>query len=387
MLKLRNIYIGLFFLIMTSCQNKNNDSLETPFGMVNLADTAEVESADEVFTLDDVQTAGEMIMLTTSGPDTYYDYHGRGMGVQYLLVQRFAEHQGVGVRVELCKDSAEVEKRLADGEADIAVFGLKEEKDKKGTSIEQVNIKGPLADTLMTWYKPSMLAEARSEEQSLLTRKRVKRKIFSPMLDRSRGIISRYDSHFMTYGANIRWDWRLLAAQCYQESCFDPQARSWAGACGLMQIMPTTADQIGLARADIFDPEKNIAAATRYIAQLEAKFTDVPSGMERTKFVLASYNGGYHHIRDAMALAQKYGKRQQVWADVAPYVLGLMRREMYTDPVVKNGYMRGQETVDYVQKIMQRYASYRPNAKINQDDIRVTNPRRAAGGRKRKYDI
>ena len=92
------------------------------------------------------------------------------------------------------------------------------------------------------------------------------------MLNRDGGIISHYDGYFQRYASTIRWDWRLMAAQCYQESTFDPEARSWAGACGLMQIMPSTADHLGLPRANIFNPEQNIAAAAKYLGELEHNF-------------------------------------------------------------------------------------------------------------------
>lgn len=132
----------------------------------------------------------------------------------------------------------------------------------------------------------------------------IRRHTYSPMLNASAGIISEYDHLFQKYAPLTRWDWRLLAAQCYQESTFDPNARSWAGACGLMQIMPATADMIGLSRANIFDPEENIAAAARYIKTLNGKFLDIRDRNERCSFILASYNGGFFHIRDAMALTK-----------------------------------------------------------------------------------
>ena len=113
--------------------------------------------------------------------------------------------------------------------------------------------------TLLAWQ--TLHDEVKKQEAYLLSSRSVRRRVFAPMLNRSGGIISHYDAYFQRYAQTIRWDWRLLAAQCYQESCFDPQAKSWAGACGLMQIMPSTADHLGLARADIYHPEKNIAAA------------------------------------------------------------------------------------------------------------------------------
>ena len=75
-----------------------------------------------------------------------------------------------------------------------------------------------------------------------------------------------------------------------------------------MQIMPGTADHLGLPRASIYDPEQNIADEARYLGELDRNFSDIPERSERTKFVLAAYNGGHFHIRDAMTLARKHGK-------------------------------------------------------------------------------
>ena len=126
-----------------------------------------------------------------------------------------------------------------------------------------------------------------------------------------------------------------------------------------MQIMPGTAKHLGLPMENIFDPESNIAASAKYLAELNQQFNDIQHPIERCKYVLASYNGGSFHIRDAMALARKYGKNQYRWADVAEYVLKLQSSQFYNDPIVKRGYMRGSETVDYVDRIMARWEQYR----------------------------
>ena len=91
-----------------------------------------------------------------------------------------------------------------------------------------------MSEEFKSWYRPSLIEEVRKEETALLTTKKVRRRVFSPMLDAKGGIISHYDHYFMTYSRDIRWDWRLLAAQCYQESTFDPRAVSFVGAKGLM---------------------------------------------------------------------------------------------------------------------------------------------------------
>lgn len=314
----------------------------------------EVEKTDSIddFDLDEIQRSGEMIMLTLSGPEFYYDYRGRHLGTQYLLAERFAAQLGVRLRVEVCRDSTEMVERFRSGESDMmastVVGHLVVSPDKK-----------ELKHELESWYRPELLTEVRQQEAYLMSSQSVKRRIFSPMLDRKGGIISRYDGFFQQYGRSIRWDWRLLAAQCYQESTFDPQATSWAGAKGLMQIMPQTADHLGLPRNQLTDPEQNIAAATRYLGELEHSFSDIRDRRERTFFVLASYNGGIHHVRDAMALCQRDGRNAHQWNVVAEYVLKLAQPKYYNDPIVKYGYMRGTETVDYVEKIQQRWESYR----------------------------
>ena len=353
---------------VTSCADDKKDKIVTPWGEVG-QDSIPTGTS---FTVDDIVSNGELIILTMSGPETYYDYRGQGMGTQYLLCEKFAQKLGVSLRVELCKDTTEMLTRLENGDADLIAFPLpKDIKSKNkvifcGAGIDSLGVQWAvaggnceLADSLNAWFKPSMYAEVRQEEGYIFSSRSVKRHVYAPYLNRKNGIISRYDHLFKKYAPIARWDWRLMAAQCYQESCFDPQARSWAGACGLMQIMPSTADHIGLSRTAIYDPENNVRAAAEYLRELTGYFRDVQNSAERQLFVLAAYNGGYFHIRDAMALARKNGKNPYRWKDVAYYVLALERPQYYNDPVVKYGYMRGSETVGYVDRIRQRYAQYR----------------------------
>lgn len=367
-MNIRYLYIlSSALLLLAGCDSQPKVET-TPWGTVVGSDS--IPDDDEAFSLSDIQTNGELIVLTMTGPDSYYEYHGKGMGVQYLLAEKFAQKLGVSLRVDVCKDTAEMVRRLKDGEADIVAYmlpkakaaelamaGVRDSSGQKGWLVADKD--GELAKALNGWFKQGMIAQTLKDENFLLSTGSVKRRVFSPMLNRAGGVISRYDRHFQQYAPLARWDWRLIAAQCYQESTFDPQARSWAGACGLMQIMPTTADVVGLSRNDLFDPEKNIAAACKYIAMLNGKFSDVRERQERINFVLASYNGGFYHVRDAMALAEKYGKNKYRWADVREFILGLQTPHYYNDPVVKSGYMRGSETADYVDRINARYADYR----------------------------
>ena len=369
----------IFILILLcSCGQKKQETVVTPWG--EIADTI---PTDDSFDLDEIQRNGELLALTLPGPETYYDYRGKHLGAQYLLAQKFADKLGVSLRMEVCRDSAEMLQRLEDGEADLICYPMT----KKGLGWLVGDDKEDLEEELKAWYKPGMLAEVKKEEEFLLSNRAVRRRVFAPMLNRAGGVISHYDGFFQRYASTIRWDWRLLAAQCYQESTFDPKARSWAGACGLMQIMPGTADHLELSRANIYDPEQNIAAAVRYLAELERNFSDIREHSERTKFVLAAYNGGHFHIRDAMALARKNGRNANSWREVESFVLGLSQPQYYNDPVVKNGYMRGSETVDYVRKIHERWNGYRGVKTVRAISGPQGIPQKAKHERKKKYQI
>ena len=386
---INKIAIIFITLLVCACTQKKQEPVVTPWGEIQ-----DSIPQDDNFDLEEIQRNGEIIALTLTGPETYYDYHGKHLGAQYLLAQRFADKLGVMLRMEVCRDTAEMLQRLADGEADLICYPL----NKKGSSTKDRSValqsgwmvgddKEDLARELKAWWKPTLLAEVKKEEDFLLSSRSVTRRVFSPMLNRAGGVISHYDGYLQRYASTIRWDWRLLAAQCYQESTFDPHAHSWAGACGLMQIMPGTADHLGLARSDMYDPEKNIAAAVRYLGELEHTFRDIGDRTERIKFVLAAYNGGHFHIRDAMALAQKNGRNPRRWGDVEPYVLGLSRPEYYNDPVVKYGYMRGSETTEYVRKIHERWNGYRGVKTIRAGFSPNTTPQKAKRERKKKYQV
>lgn len=363
---LRNLLILSALLFVTACARKQQ-AVTTPWGETIGDEEGDTAVVAQNFSYNDILDAGEIIMLTMSGPDSYFDYHGRAMGTQYLLCERFAQKIGVSVRVEVCKDTADMIKKLQNGDGDIIVWQLARKQTKGllacGASTDSTSWvvrrdSKQLADSLRGWYRPALLAQVKKEERYAFSTANVRRHVYAPMLNAAKGEISSYDHYFKMYAAACRWDWRLMAAQCYQESTFDPKAYSWAGARGLMQIMPSTAASLGLSEGDMYNPEANIAAAARYIVKLNGLFGDVRSYDERINFVLASYNGGHFHVRDAMALARKNGRNPYRWADVADYVLKLTQPAYYNDPVVKYGYMRGTETVDYVARIRSRWEQY-----------------------------
>ncbi len=173
------------------------------------------------------------------------------------------------------------------------------------------------------------------------------------------GNLSGYDDLLKRYAPTIGWDWRLLGSQMYQESRFQPRARSWAGAMGLLQIMPGTARDLGLA--DPYDPEQNVEAAARYLKWLEDEYwiDKVPDPDERVKFILASYNAGPGHIFDAQRLAEAAGGDPTSWDDVAFWLLRKSDPDVYNRPEVRHGFARGLEPVHYVSIILERYEHYK----------------------------
>ena len=172
------------------------------------------------------------------------------------------------------------------------------------------------------------------------------------------GVLSDYDDLLKRYAPTVGWDWRLLGSQMYQESRFKPRAQSWAGAMGLLQIMPGTAADLGLE--DPYDPEQNVEAAARYLKWLEDEYwaDRIGDPAERTKFILASYNAGPGHIFDAQRLAEAEGGDPETWEDVAYWLLQKSDPEVYNRPEVRHGYARGLEPVHYVSIILERYAHY-----------------------------
>lgn len=362
-------------LLFVGCSAKKEQPELTPWGspveQEASADTMGHKSTGAL-SLEDIVSNGELIMLTVNGPTTYYEYHGRGMGLQYMLCEKFAQQIGVSLRVEECKDTAEMVSKLARGEGDIIAVPLPRRTEDKGNHLLFCGVtpdstrtqwavadgNRSLADTLNAWFKPQLISQVRKEEAFLLSSRSITRHVYSPFLNRQKGVISKYDRLFQTYAPTARMDWRLMAAQCYQESCFDPNAKSWAGAQGLMQIMPSTAAHLGLPQSMAHDPEANVAASARYMAELQGLLSDIGDPAQRILYALAAYNGGLYHIRDAMALAKKHGRNPHNWGDVSEFVLLLSQPAYYCDPVVKHGYMRGTETVDYVQRIRARWAEY-----------------------------
>lgn len=173
------------------------------------------------------------------------------------------------------------------------------------------------------------------------------------------GQVSVYDELIKEESQRFDMDWRLIASIIYQESRFIPDAESWAGALGLMQLMPETAERFGVQ--SITSPRDNIRGGMQLLQWLDERLAlRVEDSNERLKFVLAAYNVGIGHVLDAMKLAEKYGMNPTIWNDnVDFFLLHKSDPKYYNDPVVEFGYCRGEEPYQYVREILERYDHYK----------------------------
>lgn len=188
-------------------------------------------------------------------------------------------------------------------------------------------------------------------------KKDFRRRVKSDFYSLNNEEISPYDDLIQTHAEKIDWDWRLVASLIYQESRFDPNNSSWANAKGLMQLMPKTAEELGVE--DRSDPTQSISGGTKYLNQIWNNFDNIKDTTQRAKFTMASYNCGLYHVKDAQKLAAARGLDSLVWDDnVDDMILALSHRKNYNNPIIKYGYVRGIEPYNYVNQIYERYAHY-----------------------------
>ncbi len=188
-------------------------------------------------------------------------------------------------------------------------------------------------------------------------RRNFRKRIQSDFYSLTNNSISQYDELIKENSETVGWDWRLVASQIYQESRFDPKANSWAGAGGLMQIMPAVAEELGVENR--MNPEQSIRGGTKFLKRLWDNFEEIEDSVQRIKFSLASYNCGYYHVLDARTLAEMNNLDPNRWDDnVEKMILELSYPDNYNKEGIKYGYVRGIEPYTYVRQIFERYNHY-----------------------------
>ena len=167
--------------------------------------------------------------------------------------------------------------------------------------------------------------------------------------------LSPFDPLVKQLAQEYDFDWRLLTSQMYQESRFNPRARSEAGAQGLMQVLPITATQMGFD--DLRKPEVGLHAGIKYLHWLRERFEmDIPV-LDRIWFALAAYNAGLGHVLDARRLAEQQGLDPNRWFNQVEKAMQLLSKPKYADKA-RHGYVNSSEVIRYVQSIRDRYHAY-----------------------------
>ncbi|MBO6622301.1 MAG: transporter substrate-binding domain-containing protein [Balneola sp.] len=176
---------------------------------------------------------------------------------------------------------------------------------------------------------------------------------FTPDIEVQRfGGISPYDSLLQTVASEFDLDWVMLTSIAAQESKFDPNSESWAGAVGIMQVLPRFSE---IPLESLYDPEINIREGARILKEQMDHYSYMDS-TSQWQFALATYNAGPGHVADARRLAIDHNDDPNEWESVSKALLRLMQRKYYQH--ARYGFCRGIETVRYVNEITNRSNTY-----------------------------
>ncbi|MDH3219902.1 MAG: membrane-bound lytic murein transglycosylase MltF [Gammaproteobacteria bacterium] len=168
---------------------------------------------------------------------------------------------------------------------------------------------------------------------------------------RMRTHLPKYEELFKKAAAEVELDWRLLAAIGYQESLWNPRAKSPTGVRGLMMLTLNTAKQMKVKNR--LDPAQSIRGGSKYIARVLKRFPEQIPEPDRSWLALAAYNVGFGHVEDARIITESRGGDPDRWIDVKESLPLLARKKWYKK--TRYGYARGWEPVKYVENIRQYY--------------------------------
>jgi membrane-bound lytic murein transglycosylase F len=163
--------------------------------------------------------------------------------------------------------------------------------------------------------------------------------------------LPKYKDQLQKAASLIGWDWRLLAAISYQESHWNPRAKSPTGVRGFMMLTLATAKQLKIKNR--LDAEQSIMGGARYLKKIEERIPSYITGIDRKWMTLASYNVGYAHVRDAWGVAAWFEKNPNKWSSLSAVLPKLSQRKIYKR--LPHGYARGLEPVIYVNRIRNYY--------------------------------
>lgn len=310
--------------------------------------------------------AGKDITCVIDLGDEMYTAHGLETGMSYELLSRFAEDNRCNINIIAAGKGQNYLDSLKNGSVDIVIAHAHDmHDDSAGVEISR------MLNHCSAWAVADgneaelsqinrWISHMRESDEYTSIQKRFST-YGNPIRKAEKGVITRtispYDNLIRKYAAELGWDWRMLAAVVYQESKFSINSRSFRGAQGLMQVMPSTAEYYGIN--DLLDPEKNLEAGTKHLRRLQRMFRDC--GMDQTeliKFTLAAYNAGEGRIADCRRFAEARMVDCTRWDEVVK-IIPLMREDsILEEESVKLGKFQGHETIAYVDNIMALYDAF-----------------------------
>lgn len=207
----------------------------------------------------------------------------------------------------------------------------------------------PASVTLMEEHHFNHLDSMKSGGKELFTRR------IATRLPKYKGLI---------HGAASvhKLDWHLLAAMSYQESFWNPDATSPTGVRGFMMLTRLTASELAIRNR--LDPKQSIYGGAKYFARLRDRLPERIQEPDRTYMALAAYNMGMNHLQDARILTEHYGRNPDNWDDVEEFIPLLQRKEYYG--VLPAGFARGEEAVNYVQRIREYHTVLTWNTRLEE---------------------
>jgi membrane-bound lytic murein transglycosylase F len=302
-------------------------------------------------------------------------FHVRKSSAYWTSLQKIKQH-GVNINIKPVPESEETEEilaKVAEGEYDLTMSDshildidltwrddIKELFDT-GKKVSHGWVVRHSSQQLLNAVNKYLKQEYRGTFYNITRRKYFEKpKTIAKRLEQrvdsiANGKLSPYDETVQEVSAQYNFDWRLVTAQMFQESRFNPGAKSWAGAKGLMQIMPRTARELGIK--DLKDPKLSILAGVKYLDWLRERFEPELSVTDRMWFTLAAYNAGPGHVHDARRLAKEMGWSSTRWFDHVERAMLLLSKRKYARQA-RHGYVRGIEPVKYVQSIRNRFQAY-----------------------------
>lgn len=273
--------------------------------------------------------------------------HGLVTGYTYHLLKKYSEFIDADFDIRLCDPGESCLDSLKAGKVDLVAFPYSE-----NLETDSLLVSIPV-DSLSVWivnpHRKKDLKQLNSwieayhaSNEYVPTREMFLRR-FKPESPHCKPTkyLSPYDDLIKKYAAQLKWDWRMLAAIIFQESKFRIDARSHKDAAGLMQIREATAKRFG--SGELLDPEECISTGTRYLEFLYNRYYRFSANDdERMKFTLAAYNAGEGRIKQCIEHANEMGRDSSYWENV----------EFGFDEIDD---FRGDETIFYIMRVLFLY--------------------------------